>query len=92
MPPRTGSAQAISRGEVLYNRHCGRCHTFGRGLLPDLRRTAAALSPAFHEIVLHGADEANGMGRFDDELTRGAAEAIQAYLIDQGWQMQPPTH
>jgi hypothetical protein len=30
------------------------------------------------------------MGRFDDELTRTQAEAIQAYLIDQAWQMQSP--
>jgi len=90
LPPRTGSPQAIARGEVLYNRYCARCHVFGRGLLPDLRRTAPALSPAFYEIVLHGADQANGMGRFDDELTRAQVEAIQAYLIDQAWQMQSP--
>jgi quinohemoprotein ethanol dehydrogenase len=90
LPPRTGSPRAIARGEVLYNRYCARCHVFGRGLLPDLRRTAPALSPAFYEIVLHGADQANGMGRFDDELTRTQAEAIQAYLIDQAWQMQAP--
>lgn len=90
LPPRTGSPQAIARGEVLYNRYCARCHVFGRGLLPDLRRTAPALSPAFYEIVLHGADQANGMGRFDDVLTRTQAEAIQAYLIDQAWQMQSP--
>ncbi len=73
LPPRTGDPQAIARGEVLYNRYCARCHVFGRGLLPDLRRTAPALSPAFYEIVLHGADQANGMGRFDDELTRTQA-------------------
>jgi uncharacterized protein (TIGR02246 family) len=29
------------------------------------------------------------MGRFDDELTHADAEAIQDYLIDQAWQMQP---
>jgi quinohemoprotein ethanol dehydrogenase len=89
LPPRPGSARAIARGEVLYNRYCARCHTFGRALLPDLRRTAPALSPAFYEIVLHGVDQANGMGRFDDELTHADAEAIQDYLIDQAWQMHP---
>jgi quinohemoprotein ethanol dehydrogenase len=91
LPPRIGTAQTIARGEVLYNRYCSRCHVFGRGLLPDLRRTPPALSPAFYEIVLHGADQANGMGRFSDDLTRADAEAIQAYLIDQAWQMQPTT-
>lgn len=88
LPPRTGNPQAIARGEVLYNRYCARCHVFGRGLLPDLRRAAPALSGALFEIVLHGADQANGMGRFDDELNRMQVEAIQAYLTDQAWQMQ----
>ncbi|HEX8758025.1 MAG TPA: PQQ-dependent dehydrogenase, methanol/ethanol family [Steroidobacteraceae bacterium] len=88
-PPRTGTPRTVARGEVLYNRYCARCHVFGRGLLPDLRRTPAALSPAFFEIVLHGADQANGMGRFDDVLTREDAVAIQEYLIDQAWQMPP---
>jgi quinohemoprotein ethanol dehydrogenase len=89
-PPRAGTPRVIARGEVLYNRFCARCHVFGRGLLPDLRRTPAALSPAFFEIVLQGADQANGMGRFDDVLTSKDAEAIHAYLIDQAWQLQPP--
>jgi hypothetical protein len=48
------------------------------------------LTPAFFEIVLHGADQANGMGRFDDSLTHTDAEAIQDYLISQAWQMQAP--
>jgi quinohemoprotein ethanol dehydrogenase len=85
LPPRTGTAQEIARGEVLYNRYCSRCHTFGRALLPDLSRTPAALSFAFYAIVLRGADRANGMGRFDNDLTRADAEAIHDYLIDQAW-------
>lgn len=89
-PPRIGNARSIARGEVLYNRYCSRCHVFGRGLLPDLRRTRTALNGAFYGVVLRGADQANGMGRFDDVLTRTDAEAIQAYLIDQAWQMQSP--
>ncbi len=92
LPPRTGAARVIARGEVLYNRYCSRCHTFGRALLPDLRRAQPALSPAFYEIVLNGADQVNGMGRFDDSLTRTDAEAIQAYLIDQAWRMQFAAH
>jgi quinohemoprotein ethanol dehydrogenase len=88
LPPRTGSTQVIARGEVLYNRFCSRCHSFGRGLLPDLRRTPAALSSAFYAIVLRGADQANGMAPFDDVLTRPDAEAVHAYLIDQAWQMR----
>lgn len=92
LPPRTGTRQEIAHGEVLYNRHCSRCHVFGRGLLPDLRRSSAALSSAIYEIVLHGALQANGMGRFDDELRSSDVAAIQAYLIDQAWQMQSASH
>ena len=90
-PARTGSARQIARGEVLYNRYCARCHVFGRGLLPDLRRSAAALSPAIYAIVLHGALQAKGMGRFSNDVTRTDVEAIQDYLIDQAWQMRSST-
>jgi quinohemoprotein ethanol dehydrogenase len=85
LPPRTGTARQIARGEVLFNRYCSRCHTFGRALLPDLSRTPVALSSVFYAIVLHGADQAHGMGRFDNDLTRADAEAIQDYLIDEAW-------
>lgn len=92
LPSHTGTRQEIGRGEVLYNRNCSRCHVFGRGLLPDLRRSPAALSSAIYEIVLRGALQENGMGRFDDELTRDDVSAIHAYLIDQAWQMQSASH
>lgn len=88
LPPRTGTAAQIARGQVLFNRYCSRCHTFGRALLPDLPRTSAALSSAFYAIVLRGADQAHGMGRFDDDLTRSDAEAVHDYLIEQAWRMR----
>ncbi len=84
-PPREGSAAAIASGEVLYNRFCGRCHVFGVGLLPDLRRLAAPTHQLFYEIVLNGAYRAKGMGRWDDVLSRADAESIHAYLVDQAW-------
>lgn len=91
LPPRSGTARSIAWGEVLYNRYCSRCHTSGRGLLPDLARTPAALSSAFYPIVLQGVDQVNGMAPFNDVLTRADAEAIHSYLIAQAWQMQSPT-
>lgn len=90
LPARAGSARQIARGEMLYNRYCARCHVFGRGLLPDLRRSPAALSPAIYAIVLHGALQAKGMGRFNNDVSHADVEAIQDYLIDQAWQMQSP--
>lgn len=88
LPQRRGSAQEIGRGEVLYNRYCSRCHTFGRALLPDLRRSPAALSSAIYSIVLNGALRSQGMGRFSNELTKSDVKDIHAYIIDQAWQMQ----
>jgi len=86
-PPREGSAAQIAQGEVLYTRYCGRCHAFGRGLLPDLRRMSPATQQIFYEIVLNGAYSAKGMARWDDVISHGDAQAIHAYLVDQIWQL-----
>jgi quinohemoprotein ethanol dehydrogenase len=87
MPPaHEGTSAQIARGEVLYNRYCGRCHELGRGVLPDLRRLSPGLHQAFYDIVLQGALVANGMARWDDVLSRADAEAIHAYIVDQAWQ------
>ncbi len=86
-PPREGSAAQIAQGEVLYNRYCGRCHAFGRGLLPDLRRMSPATQQLFYEIVLNGAYSTKGMARWDDVISRDDAQAIHAYLVDQTWQL-----
>ena len=85
-PPRRAAASRVARGQVLYNRYCSRCHVFGRGVLPDLRRMTAATHELFYAIVLDGAYAAQGMARWDDVLTRDEAEAIHAYLIEQAWQ------
>ncbi|HEY4446175.1 MAG TPA: PQQ-dependent dehydrogenase, methanol/ethanol family [Steroidobacteraceae bacterium] len=84
-PPREGSQAEIAAGEVLYNRFCARCHVFGNGLLPDLRRLSAPTHQIFYEIVLRGAYRGKGMARWDDVLSRADAEAIHAYLVDQAW-------
>jgi len=84
-PKREGTKATIARGEVLYNRYCGRCHTLGRGILPDLRRLSAAKHQIFYDIVLNGALAPNGMGRWDDVLTRADAESVHAYILDEAW-------
>jgi len=93
-PPRLTSKAAVAQGDVLYNRYCARCHVFGRGILPDLRRMDTATHGLFNSIVLQGAYGPKGMGRFDDVLSPADAESIHAYLIDQAWQLkaslQPP--
>jgi quinohemoprotein ethanol dehydrogenase len=87
-PARPTDTAQIAAGEVLYNRFCSRCHVFGRGILPDLRRLDTATHGIFNAIVLGGAYAPKGMGRFDDVLSAADAEAVHAYVIDQAWQMK----
>jgi quinohemoprotein ethanol dehydrogenase len=87
-PPHEGNAATIARGELEYNRYCSRCHAFGRALLPDLRRMSAPTHAIFYEIVLRGAYQVKGMGRWDDVLSQDDAVAIHAYLVDQAWELQ----
>lgn len=84
-PAPAGTAQDIAHGGVLYNRFCGRCHVFGRGELPDLRRLSPATHAIFYDIVLRGIYASRGMGSFDDVLTRQDASDLHAYLIDRAW-------
>jgi quinohemoprotein ethanol dehydrogenase len=88
LPPRRATQAQIADGEVLYNRYCSRCHVFGRGTLPDLRRLDSAVHGIFNSIVLNGALAPLGMGRFDDVLSPADADAVHAYLIDQAWQLK----
>jgi quinohemoprotein ethanol dehydrogenase len=84
-PPREGTRQDIAHGQVLYNRFCGRCHSMGRGELPDLRRLSPPTHAIFYDIVLNGAYSPKGMGRFDDVLSKKDAQDLHAFLVDQAW-------
>jgi len=64
LPVREGTSAAIEKGELLYNRYCSRCHAFGRGLLPDLRRLSPVAHELFYQIVLNGIYQGKGMGRW----------------------------
>lgn len=71
------------RGEILYTRRCNRCHVFGRGVVPDLRRMSSAIHQIFDEIVLRGAYQPKGMARWDVVLSQADASAIHTFIIDQ---------
>jgi quinohemoprotein ethanol dehydrogenase len=88
LPLRAAAVAQIDSGEVLYNRYCARCHVFGRGILPDLRRMDPDTHTLFKAIVLNGAYAPRGMARFDDVLSEADADAVHAYLIDQAWQLK----
>lgn len=87
-PRRLGDAATVARGELLYSRYCSRCHSFGRGLLPDLRNLPAGIHSIFADIVLRGTLQARGMARWDDVLSADDVAAIHAYLIDQQYRLQ----
>lgn len=85
-PPDEGAPAQIVRGEVLYNRFCARCHVFGPGVLPDLRRLTPEKHQLFYDIVLNGILQPLGMGRFDDVLTGEDAKSLHAYIVRAAWQ------
>ena len=82
-PP--GSAAEVRRGEILYNKVCSRCHVFGPGLVPDLRRMPTGIYRLFPAIVLRGLLKERGMENFSDELTRPDVEAIRDYVMTEAW-------
>lgn len=83
-PAQHASADEIGRGSKLYMSYCSRCHVFGVGVLPDLRRLPAGVHSMFADIVLRGRLSSLGMGRFDDVLTDQDVSDIHAYLLSEG--------
>jgi quinohemoprotein ethanol dehydrogenase len=85
-PPRPDDEKLVRRGEILFTRHCLRCHYMAdRTLLPDLRRLSLERHAIFDDIVLRGILSPRGMARFDDLLSVDDAHAIHAFVIDEGW-------
>ncbi|MGC4250630.1 MAG: PQQ-dependent dehydrogenase, methanol/ethanol family [Sphingobium sp.] len=84
-PARKGTPADIEAGGLLFTANCARCHAYGTGIVPDLRRMEDGIDDVefFKQIVLGGLLQPNGMGRFDDILSPGQAEQIHAFLIDQ---------
>jgi len=86
------SAAEILAGRKLFVTNCARCHQFGVGLVPDLRRVELD-QDSFDQVVLHGMLVQDGMGNFSDVLSsRNTAEiraylhgeAVKAYVAEQG--------
>jgi quinohemoprotein ethanol dehydrogenase len=73
----------LEQGRILFFHDCVLCHSNQhRSITPDLRRMRPGTHEVFDKIVLDGALLANGMPRWDDELSPADAAAIHAYLID----------
>ena len=73
----------LAQGRGVFFRSCVLCHSNQhRSITPDLRRMLPGTHEAFRGIVMGGALVANGMPRWDDQLTPADVEAVHAYLID----------
>jgi hypothetical protein len=56
------------------------------GVLPDLRWSAqSADAESWSNVVMDGMLTDNGMVSFKKYITPAEAEAIRAYVLDQGW-------
>nr|WP_321510288.1 PQQ-dependent dehydrogenase, methanol/ethanol family [uncultured Hyphomonas sp.] len=84
--PRFGTAEEVSLGSDLFQRHCAICHAGSSGTVPNLAEMSADTHAEFKNIVLMGARANRGMGAFGDLLSDTDAEAIHAYLTDVAWQ------
>lgn len=81
--PWSANAGELESGRRLYIKYCSSCHSFGPGLVPDLRRLTEPMHALFDDIVLRGILVQKGMGRFDDVLTPEDTRAIHGYIIEQ---------
>jgi quinohemoprotein ethanol dehydrogenase len=82
--PAVFDAEHVLEGNLRYHRWCGVCHgpgAVGGGVLPDLRKSNAAVYPAMEDIVLRGALLGNGMPSFDEWLAEEDVEFIRAYIL-----------
>ncbi len=84
-PPDTAPRDLIQEGEVKFAEQCSRCHSFGPNITPDLRNLPPEIHANIKDVVLGGALSPLGMPHFEDVLTAHDVDAIDAYLIDEGW-------
>lgn len=91
-PGQQWDAATVARGSSLYSLNCSRCHalgTYSSGVVPDLRRSGALSDQeVWKQVVIDGALQDQGMVSFRDQLTRGDAEAIRAYVAGNARQLQ----
>jgi quinohemoprotein ethanol dehydrogenase len=84
-PEQSVSPEVIAQGGRLYTSNCGRCHHFGTGIAPDLRRLGDGTDDPdmFRRVVLDGLLARGGMGAFRDTLSPAQVDAIRAYVVDE---------
>ena len=82
--PVSASDEVVSRGRVVYLRHCGVCHGDSLrtgGLNPVLRYATPSIYAIWKDIVADDILANNGMVSFKDFVTVEDAEAIRQYVL-----------
>lgn len=81
-PPLRAPEATVTRGRVLYQQTCVRCHGEDAiGGVKDLRWMSKEAHDLFEEIVLGGIYREKGMASFADVLDKQGSDAIHQYLI-----------
>jgi quinohemoprotein ethanol dehydrogenase len=83
-PLLTTERHELRRGSVLFHDFCSRCHggqAKSFGTVPDLRFMSADVRESFNAIVLDGAREMVGMGKFGDLLSEEDAGRLLGYIL-----------
>lgn len=83
-------AGLVKAGYLVWNENsCDVCHGFeaigGIGSVPDLRRSAIVMSPAFSQVVIGGAFTQAGMPVYRGSIQPDQIEALRAYIVAQAW-------
>ena len=82
--PVTASAEVLTRGERVYQRHCAYCHGDGMrtgGVVKDLRQSSPGIHALWQDIVRGGILKDMGMVSFKDYVTEDDAEAVRQYAL-----------
>ncbi len=91
LPEMTASAEEVEQGKALYHTFCVSCHGDGAvsgGVVPDLRYASADTFGFWEAIVVNGLKAKNGMAAFKSVLSVDQADAIKAYVIKRGYDLQ----
>ncbi|MGK0221259.1 MAG: quinohemoprotein ethanol dehydrogenase [Limisphaerales bacterium] len=81
----TADTAVIEKGQDLWRKHCGFCHSLGPadgGVVPNLAHISSETHAAWDAIVLGGARRNKGMISFAHVLDQDDARALQSFVID----------
>ncbi len=85
-------AAFVATGAAVFAQSCAVCHgtnAESSGVIPDLRYATPEAYEQFHDIVLGGTRQTQGMPSFSATLSVEQVEAVRAYLLDRRSTLYP---